>query len=96
MPPLIKVIVTAAAPYVPPRLIEQLKPGGRMVIPVGEGSVQHMLRLTLQADGGVIEEVFDNFSFVPLIGRQEQLKKIDDLIHYLRGPCKLFYGRAPS
>ncbi len=66
--PFDKVIVTAAAPYIPPRLVEQLKPGGRMVIPVGEGSVQQMLRLTLREDGGVIEEVFDNFSFVPLLG----------------------------
>jgi len=66
--PFDKVIVTAAAPYIPPRLVEQLKPGGRMVIPVGEGNVQQMLRLTLQADGGVTEEVFDTFSFVPLLG----------------------------
>jgi len=66
--PFDKVIVTAAAPYIPPRLVEQLKPGGRMVIPVGEGNVQQMIRLTVQADGGVIEEVFDTFSFVPLLG----------------------------
>jgi protein-L-isoaspartate(D-aspartate) O-methyltransferase len=66
--PFDKVIVTAAAPLIPPKLVEQLKPGGRMVIPVGEGHVQQMLRLTLQADGSVIEEVFDNFSFVPLLG----------------------------
>jgi protein-L-isoaspartate(D-aspartate) O-methyltransferase len=66
--PFDKVIVTAAAPYIPPKLVEQLKPGGRMVIPVGEGNVQQMLRLTLQTDNSVIEEVFDNFSFVPLLG----------------------------
>ena len=66
--PFDKVIVTAAAPYIPPRLVEQLKPGGRMVIPVGEGNVQQMIRLTVQADSGVIEEVFDTFSFVPLLG----------------------------
>ncbi len=66
--PFDKVIVTAAAPYIPPRLVEQLKPGGRMVIPVGEGSVQQMIRLNVQADGTVIEEVFDTFSFVPLLG----------------------------
>jgi protein-L-isoaspartate(D-aspartate) O-methyltransferase len=66
--PFDKVIVTAAAPYIPPRLVEQLKPGGRMVIPVGEGNVQQMIRLTVQADGTVIEEVFDTFSFVPLLG----------------------------
>lgn len=66
--PFDKVIVTAAAPYIPPRLVEQLKPGGRMVIPVGEGSVQQMIRLNVQADGTVIEDVFDTFSFVPLLG----------------------------
>ena len=65
--PFDKVIVTAAAPFIPPRLIEQLKPGGRMVIPVGEGQVQRMLRLTKQEDGSAREEVFDNFSFVPMI-----------------------------
>jgi len=65
--PFDKVIVTAAAPQIPPKLIEQLKPGGRMVVPVGEGSVQRMLRLTRQPDGSVIEETYDNFSFVPLL-----------------------------
>ncbi|HLI92384.1 MAG TPA: protein-L-isoaspartate(D-aspartate) O-methyltransferase [Puia sp.] len=66
--PFDKIIVTAAAPFIPPRLIEQLKTGGRMVIPVGEGNVQRMLRLTLQSDGNIVEETFDNFSFVPLLG----------------------------
>src|ERR1700761_4014265 len=65
--PFDKVIVTAAAPFLPPRLVEQLKPGGLMVIPVGEGQVQRMLRLTKQADGSTIQEVFDNFSFVPMV-----------------------------
>ena len=65
--PFDKVIVTAAAPYIPPKLIEQLKPGGKMVIPVGEGHVQRMLRLTKHADGTVTEEVFENFSFVPMV-----------------------------
>ena len=65
--PFDKVIVTAAAPQIPPKLIDQLKPGGRMVVPVGEGSVQRMLRLTRQPDGSVIEETYDNFSFVPLL-----------------------------
>jgi protein-L-isoaspartate(D-aspartate) O-methyltransferase len=65
--PFDKVIVTAAAPFVPPRLVEQLKPGGWMVIPVGEGQVQRMLRLTKQEDGSATQEVFDNFSFVPMV-----------------------------
>lgn len=66
--PFDKVIVTAAAPFIPPKLVEQLKPGGLMVIPVGEGQVQRMLRLTRQPDGSATEEVFDNFSFVPMVG----------------------------
>ena len=65
--PFDKVIITAAAPFIPPKLVEQLKTGGRMVIPVGEGHVQRMLRLTRQADGSVTEETFDNFSFVPMM-----------------------------
>jgi len=65
--PFDKVIVTAAAPFIPPKLIQQLKTGGKMVIPVGEGKVQRMLRLTRLADGGYTEEIFDNFSFVPMI-----------------------------
>jgi len=65
--PFDKVIVTAAAPFIPPKLVDQLKPGGLMVIPVGEGQVQRMLRLTKQAGGKVTQEVFDNFSFVPMV-----------------------------
>jgi len=65
--PFDKVIVTAAAPFIPPKLVDQLKPGGLMVIPVGEGQVQRMLRLTKQADGKATQEVIDNFSFVPMV-----------------------------
>ena len=65
--PFDKVIITAAAPFIPPKLIQQLKTGGKMVIPVGEGKVQRMLRLTKQADGNYTEELYDSFSFVPMI-----------------------------
>lgn len=65
--PFDKVIITAAAPYIPPKLIQQLKTGGKMVIPVGEGKVQRMLRLTKLSDGDYAEELFDNFSFVPMV-----------------------------
>ncbi len=70
--PFDKVIVTAAAPFIPPKLVDQLKPGGKMVIPLGEGNVQRMLRLTKQADGSYTEETFDNFSFVPMMGGKTQ------------------------
>lgn len=70
--PFDKVIITAAAPFIPPKLIAQLKPGGKMVIPVDEGQHQRMLRLTKNADGSYSEEAFDNFSFVPMLtGKNE-------------------------
>lgn len=65
--PFDKVIITAAAPFIPPKLIQQLKPGGLMVIPVDEGDAQRMLRLTKQADGTYTEEMFEQFSFVPML-----------------------------
>lgn len=65
--PFDKVIITAAAPYIPPKLIDQLKVGGKMVIPLGEGNVQRMLRLTKLANGSTQDESFDNFSFVPMV-----------------------------
>ncbi len=70
--PFDKVLVTAAAPYIPPKLIDQLKVGGKMVIPVGEGDVQRMLRLTKQPDGSYSEELFDRFSFVPMLEGRNQ------------------------
>jgi protein-L-isoaspartate(D-aspartate) O-methyltransferase len=66
--PFDKVIITAAAPYIPPKLIEQMKPGGVMVVPVGEGDAQKMMRITKQADGSTKEEIFGDFSFVPMLG----------------------------
>ena len=65
--PFDKIIVTAAAPTIPEKLLEQLKPGGKMVIPVGEGSVQQMVRISKDLSGQLHEETFDNFSFVPLL-----------------------------
>ncbi len=65
--PFDKILITAAAPFVPPKLIEQLKAGGKMVIPLDEENHQRMLRLTKNADGTTSEEAFENFSFVPML-----------------------------
>jgi protein-L-isoaspartate(D-aspartate) O-methyltransferase len=65
--PFDKIIVTAAAPSIPEKLVDQLKPGGIMVVPVGEGKIQQMMRIHKDAGGGIREEVFDNFSFVPML-----------------------------
>jgi protein-L-isoaspartate(D-aspartate) O-methyltransferase len=62
------IVVTAAAPTVPPSLLAQLKPGGRMVIPVGAaGGVQQLLLLTKAADGRVDEKRVIPVRFVPLV-----------------------------
>jgi protein-L-isoaspartate(D-aspartate) O-methyltransferase len=69
--PFDKVIITAAAPFIPPKLIEQMKAGGKMVIPVDEGSHQRMKRITKNADSTTTEELFDYFSFVPMLGGKQ-------------------------
>jgi len=62
------IVVTAAAPHVPPALIAQLKPGGRMVIPVGaDGWAQHLKVITRRADGGYDERNVLPVRFVPLV-----------------------------
>ncbi len=65
--PFDRVIITAAAPEIPKKLIEQLKSCGMMVIPLGSGDVQQMMRITKLESGALKEEVFDHFSFVPMI-----------------------------
>lgn len=69
--PFDRVIITAAAPDVPPKLVEQMKVGGMMVIPVGVGDIQQMKRITKMEGGVLKEEVFDRFSFVPMLGGRE-------------------------
>jgi len=65
--PFDKVIVTAAAPFIPEKLLHQMKTGGVMVIPVNEGDHQRMLRITRTGEDDYREEKFDLFSFVPML-----------------------------
>lgn len=63
------IIATAAAPSVPRALVEQLAPGGRLVIPVGPPAGQQLLRLRKPAGGGpVVEEPLGPCKFVEFIG----------------------------
>ena len=63
------IIVTAAASHVPPPLIRQLKPGGRMVIPVGTGFLtQHLMLVDKAQDGSVTTRQILPVRFVPLVG----------------------------
>jgi protein-L-isoaspartate(D-aspartate) O-methyltransferase len=62
------IVVTAAAPRIPPALVTQLKPGGRMVIPVGgDGWMQYLKVVTKRADGGYDERDVIPVRFVPLV-----------------------------
>lgn len=62
------IVVAAAAPEAPRKLLEQLKPGGRMVVPVGpEGGMQHLLLYTRRPDGGYEERRVLAVRFVPLV-----------------------------
>ena len=60
------IIVTAAAAEVPQALLEQLAPGGRLVIPVGAGDVQELLLITRE-EQGYTRHVLDAVRFVPLL-----------------------------
>jgi len=69
--PFDRILLTAGAPEIPQKLIEQLKNEGKMVLPVGLGNVQQMKRITKMEDGSLQEETFANFSFVPMLqGKQ--------------------------
>jgi protein-L-isoaspartate(D-aspartate) O-methyltransferase len=69
--PFDSIIVTAAATHVPPPLIEQLKPGGRMVIPVGgRFTTQWLLLIEKNDDGGIVTRQIAPVLFVPLTGER--------------------------
>ena len=66
--PFDRIIITAAAPEIPQALVDQLKVGGMMVIPLCENEEhQTMLRLTKQEDGTLKREEFGDFRFVPML-----------------------------
>jgi protein-L-isoaspartate(D-aspartate) O-methyltransferase len=64
--PFDKILVTAAAPGIPAKLVDQLKVGGYMVIPV-DGKVQKMLRVIKTSPSTTSIQEYDDFRFVPLL-----------------------------
>ena len=65
--PFDKIIVTAGAPYIPDALVEQLKPGGILVIPVGAGDIQIMTTVTKFSEIEFVRREHGTFRFVPLL-----------------------------
>ncbi|WP_422862251.1 protein-L-isoaspartate(D-aspartate) O-methyltransferase [Desulfoluna limicola] len=67
------IIVTCAAGHVPPPLIEQLKPGGTIVIPVGGVyQVQMLMKITKKRDHAIVSEQLIPVRFVPMTGRADK------------------------
>lgn len=62
-----RIMVTAAASNLPDQLIDQLAPKGKMVIPVGVGSVQELIVITKGSEGKIEKEVVGKVRFVRLI-----------------------------
>lgn len=65
--PFDSIIVTCGAPFIPPALVEQLKIGGKLVIPLGEGNVQKMVVLTRTSEDSEDVKDYGDFSFVPML-----------------------------
>jgi protein-L-isoaspartate(D-aspartate) O-methyltransferase len=65
------IVVAASGSHVPNSLIEQLKPGGRIVMPLGDpGWVQTLVKLVKREDGSVQQSDLGGVRFVPLIGEE--------------------------
>lgn len=61
------ILVTCGAPFIPPALVEQLKIGGKLIIPLGEGNVQKMVVLTRTSEDSEDVKDYGDFSFVPML-----------------------------
>ena len=66
-----RIIVTAAASDIPKELVDQLSPGGRMIIPVGHRYSQDLLAVDKSSDGNIEKTVLEAVRFVPLKGKYE-------------------------
>lgn len=66
--PFDRIIVTAAPPKIPSKLLQQLKKDGRMVVPVGPQNQTQILKLIIKTQDGFIERDTDYVRFVPMVG----------------------------
>ncbi len=75
--PFERILVTCGAPDVPEELLKQLAVGGIMVIPVGEGEEQRMLRIKRASEFEFTSEELGTFKFVPMLERKVDIKDIN-------------------
>lgn len=62
-----RVIVTCGAPFIPKALVQQMRIGGVLIIPVGEGESQEMIKVIKQSDQDYLTERHGNYKFVPML-----------------------------
>ena len=65
--PFDKILVTCGAPFIPTELLKQLKVGGILVIPIGDGEKQIMTKIVKHGEDDYSKEEFGDFSFVPML-----------------------------
>jgi protein-L-isoaspartate(D-aspartate) O-methyltransferase len=70
--PFDRILITAAAPYIPEVLVNQLRIGGILVAPVGKNDVQIMTRITKISDTDITTETHGSFRFVPMLTDKAQ------------------------
>jgi protein-L-isoaspartate(D-aspartate) O-methyltransferase len=75
--PFDKIIITAGATSIPQTLIDQLKPGGIMVIPVGEGDLKTMVRIFKTPQGKLLKENHGLCKFVPFLPGKAGKKSVE-------------------
>jgi protein-L-isoaspartate(D-aspartate) O-methyltransferase len=73
------VLVACAADQVPPPLVEQLAPGGRLVMPVGGSGLQRLTVVKKRSDGSSDERTYDAVAFVPMLGESRKRYKTSSL-----------------
>lgn len=69
--PFDRILITAAAPDIPEKLLEQLKPGGRLVVPVGGNDAQVMTLIQKSEEGTYQRSEHGSFIFVPMLGGKQ-------------------------
>ena len=69
--PFDKILITCGAPFIPEALVEQLKPGGIMVIPVGDGGIQKMIIVKRLSETKFEQDELEEFKFVPMLANKE-------------------------
>lgn len=70
--PFDRILITAAAPFIPQKLLEQLKIGGIIVAPVGEGDTQVMTRIIRKSETEFVKNEFGIYRFVPMLAKKAE------------------------